>query len=404
MTQSPRSKRSRSTDRLRVALGCSAAIAVLTLIACSSGDAGPDARATEATASATTDARTAATPRAATYVKHAPGAIGLTLDSRGRLIYAEKDSGRIVRVARGRKTTLARIRVAGGGEAGLLGLAAGSGGKLWAYYTGSRAQCGSPTSGASSGGIRAHCVWRLRPSGGKLKADKLIFSAAHPSSAENHVGGALHFGPDGALYLGIGDLGENGDDTKGPGRAQDLSVPFGKILRLDPNRRNTGAKGNPTSCGNAANSAQRRISDRRIWACGLRNPFSFDWDTRGRLWVADVGDACDEINIVRAGVNYGWQPPRTDCAGSGAGRPVVKTSGTPSGVAVPKSPAAGSWRGYVFWGVYADSTLVRMNATSRRRARVGAGRNRTGWALMAGPRHLWMSDGQKISRIKLPGA
>lgn len=399
MTMTSASKRFRSTDRARLTLLLLATFSLLALIACADG---------EATGSGAADsgqlAEAAATVRASTYVRNAPGAIGLTLDDRGRLIYAEKDSGRIIRVARGKRTTLARLRVAGGGEAGLLGLASGPGGRLWAYYTSPSAGCPSPTGGASSGGIRAHCVWRLRPSGGKLKADRMVFSAAHPSSAENHVGGALHFGPDGQLYLGLGDLGENGDDTLGPGRAQDLSVPFGKILRLNPNASNDGAAGNPTTCGNASNSAQRKIHDGRIWACGLRNPFSFDWDTRGRLWVADVGDSCDEINIVRAGVNYGWAPPRTDCAGSGAGRPVVKTSGTPSGVAIPKTRAGGVWRGDVFYGVFADSTLLRMDPSSKRRSRVAAGRGRTGWALIAGGNYLWMSDGAKISRIRLPGA
>ncbi|MBI2692279.1 MAG: PQQ-dependent sugar dehydrogenase [Solirubrobacterales bacterium] len=55
--------------------------------------------------------------------------------------------------------------------------------------------------------------------------------------------------------------------------------------------------------------------DKRIYACGFRNPYSFDWDRSGRLWVADVGDKCDEINCVKDGVNFGWQPPRTDCEG-----------------------------------------------------------------------------------------
>lgn len=400
MTTNPASKRFRSTDRARAAAGVLlAAIAAVSLWACSSGNASQTAGG-----GGETQATTAATPKARTYVKNTNSAIGLTLDNRGRLIYAEKDAGRIIRVARGKKTTLARLSVAGGSEPGLLGLASDSHGNVWAYYTTSRAGCPNPTKGSSSSQIEAHCVWRFKPSGSKLKADKLIFSAGHPSSADNHVGGGLHIGPDGALYLGLGDLGENGDPDRGPGRAQNLGVPFGKILRLNPSATNKGAAGNPTTCGNAENSAQRTIADGRIWACGLRNPYSFDWDRSGRMWVADVGDSCDEMNIVKAGVNYGWEPPRTDCAGSGAGKPVLKLSGTPSGVAIPKSKQAASWRNDVFFGVFADQSLVRYDQSSKKQSRISTARGRTGWSLIASDRYLFMSNGSRISRIKLPGA
>ena len=139
-------------------------------------------------------------------------------------MYAEKDDGKIMRIARGKKTTLATLGVAGGGEPGLLGLAGDGSGNVFAYYTTSRGGCPNPTSASSGGEINAHCVWRFKPSGSRLKADKLVFSSGHPSDANNHVGGGLHFGPDGALYLGLGDLGENGDPDKGPGRAQRLSA------------------------------------------------------------------------------------------------------------------------------------------------------------------------------------
>lgn len=396
MTTTLKSKRSRSTDRARVVATLLAVTAATTLWACSGGSASSkDSNAAQIAAAKVT---------ARTYVNNAGNAIGLMVDNRGRLVYAEKDSGRIVRVAHGKRTTLARLRVASGGEPGLLGLAGDSRGYVWAYYTGPRAGCPSPTSGSAGGSIAAHCVWRFKPSGGRLKADKLIFSAGHPSDAENHVGGALHFGPDRALYLGIGDLGQNDDPSKGPSRAQSLSVPFGKILRLDPNATNKGAAGNPKTCGNADNSAKRPIDDGRIWACGLRNPFSFDWDRSGRLWVADVGDSCDELNVVRGGVNYGWEPPRTDCAGRGEGRPVLKLSGTPSGVAVPKSKQAGAWRGDVFFGIFANSSLRQYDLRSKRQTTISAARGRTGWALLATDRYLYMSNGQRISRIRYPGA
>jgi glucose/arabinose dehydrogenase len=386
----------RSIERGRAALGATLIVlAAVSLWACSSGSAKNSSAAPVATAA-----------KASNYVNGLSAALGLTFDTKGRLLFAEKDKGQIIRVANGKKTVLAKLAVAGGGEPGLLGLTTDKQGHAYAYYTTSASGCPDPTTGSSGDQVNAHCVWRFAPSGSKLKADKLIFSTNHPSTADNHVGGGLHIGPDGALYLGLGDLGENGDPTKGPSRAQSLSVPFGKILRLDPNATNKGAAGNPTTCGNADNSSQRKIEDDRIWACGLRNPFSFDWDRSKRLWVAEVGDGCDEIDQVKAGVNYGWQPGRTDCAGSGAGRPVLKLQGaqTPSGVAIPKSKQAGSWRNDVFYGVFADTSLKRYDISTKKLSTIAAGKNRTGWALASDDRYLYMSNGTKISRIKLPGA
>jgi glucose/arabinose dehydrogenase len=377
----------------------------LVLVACSSGDA--DSSQSSA-ASAGPAATISATPKArvSTVVSRGNNAVGLASGPNGRVIYAEKDSGRIISLNGRKRSTLGRVGVADpgpGGEAGLLGLAS-RGTRVWAYYIGPRENCADPA-GTSGGAIAAHCIWRLKLSGGKLTPDKLVFSAPHPSTAENHVGGGLRFGPDRALYLGLGDLGENYDSTLGPARAQDLSVPFGKILRLDPNQTDKGAAGNPTTCGNGDNSAQRKIVDGRIWACGLRNPFSFDWDSNKRMWIAEVGDGCDELNVGHAGVNYGWQPPRedSDCAGSGKGRPVLKMTDTPtpSGVAIPKSKSALAWRNQVFFGIFADQSLARYNPKTRGQARVRAANGRTGWSLLARGNAIWMSNGQKISKLTL---
>lgn len=376
-------------------------VAGMALWACAGGATKPDSGA----AAATTDtpvAEAAVSTSVRRFASNLDQAVGLAFDNRGRLLYAEKDTGRIVRVSSGKKTVLTRVQtVAGGGEAGLLGLAADGSGRVYAYYTGSRAGCPNPTQAAGGGGIEAHCIWRFKPSGGRLKSDRMIFSSNHPSEAENHVGGGLHFGPDGALYLGLGDLGENGDPDRGPGRAQSLSVPFGKILRLDPNATNRGASGNPSTCGNAENSSQRSISDGRIFACGLRNPYSFDWTSSKRLWSLDVGDSCDELNIVKAGVNYGWQPPRTDCAGNGDGRVIKKISGTPSGLAIPKSRAAGSWRNDIFYCLFIEGKLIRYDARTRRATELPKARGRCGYDLAAKGSSIYMSDGTNISVLRI---
>jgi glucose/arabinose dehydrogenase len=110
-------------------------------------------------------------------------------------------------------------------------------------------------------------------------------------SSTNHNGGALHFGPDGYLYVAVG---ENAVSTN----AQSLSNRLGKILRIE------GDGGIPT--GNPFPGAVG--VNRAIWAMGLRNPFTFAFDPgSGRMFINDVGaTAWEEINEGIAGANYGW--------------------------------------------------------------------------------------------------
>jgi uncharacterized repeat protein (TIGR03806 family) len=119
---------------------------------------------------------------------------------------------------------------------------------------------------------------------------------------ENHNGGNILFGPDGYLYFGLGDGGSGGDPQN---RSQNLTVVFGKMLRLDVD--NTGGKrygvpaDNPFASGPSGNLPE-------IFAWGLRNPWrwSFDKDT-GELWVGDVGqNLYEEIDKLQLGGNYGW--------------------------------------------------------------------------------------------------
>lgn len=127
----------------------------------------------------------------------------------------------------------------------------------------------------------------------------------------NHNGGDLHFGPDGYLYISLGDGGSGGD----PGnRAQSLGTLLGKILRLDvdvtPEQITAGTTylippDNPFISVSAALD--------EIWSYGLRNPWKFSFDrSTGDLWTADVGqNSIEEINKVDAsstgGENYGWK-------------------------------------------------------------------------------------------------
>lgn len=121
----------------------------------------------------------------------------------------------------------------------------------------------------------------------------------------NHNGGHLAFGPDGFLYIGLGDGGSAGDPQ---GNGQRLDTLLGKLLRIDP--RPDGNTPYRVPPGNPF--ASREGARPEIWAYGLRNPwrFSFDRET-GALWIGDVGqNAIEEIDAVEAsaggGQNYGW--------------------------------------------------------------------------------------------------
>jgi glucose/arabinose dehydrogenase len=119
----------------------------------------------------------------------------------------------------------------------------------------------------------------------------------------NHNGGMIAFGPDGLLYVGMGDGGGSGDTGN---RAQDGGTLLGKLLRLDvsPPAGYVIPADNPFVGGAPRDE---------IWALGLRNPWVFDFDTAtGDLWIADVGqDAWEEIDFAPAGEpggrNYGWR-------------------------------------------------------------------------------------------------
>lgn len=137
----------------------------------------------------------------------------------------------------------------------------------------------------------------------------------------NHNAGALNFGKDRKLYIALGDGGAADDQGPGhspKGNGQDLSNVLGKILRIDPLGNNSPnqqygipadnpfiAAGAPP-IGGAVGCADGACDE--IYAFGLRNPFRFSFDTAtGDMYAADVGqNDIEELNVVRAGGNYGW--------------------------------------------------------------------------------------------------
>ena len=129
----------------------------------------------------------------------------------------------------------------------------------------------------------------------------------HP--ALNHNGGTIAFGPDGKLYLAIGDGGTANDAGNGHlpgpgGNAQSLSVIMGKMIRIDPNGNNSANHQYGIPADNPFVNTPGAVKE--IYAYGLRNPYKFSFDGI-RLIEGDVGqNNVEEINLITTGGNYGW--------------------------------------------------------------------------------------------------
>ncbi len=121
----------------------------------------------------------------------------------------------------------------------------------------------------------------------------------------NHNGGTIAFGPDGYLYLPLGDGGGANDVDTGhapEGNGQNTSTLLGKILRIDVNNASA-AYGIPADNPFVGVAGYRP----EIWAFGFRNPWRISFDNEGRLFVSDAGqNLWEEVDIVTRGGNYGW--------------------------------------------------------------------------------------------------
>ncbi len=129
---------------------------------------------------------------------------------------------------------------------------------------------------------------------------RIVMEVDEPES--NHNGGQLQFGPDGYLYVGLGDGGGGGDKHGTIGNGQDLNTLLGKILRINVN-------GTPYSIPPDNPFVNKPGARPEIWAYGLRNPwrFSFDKNTK-MLFAGDVGqNKYEEVDIITKGGNYGWR-------------------------------------------------------------------------------------------------
>lgn len=220
-------------------------------------------------------------------------------DNTGRLFIVQQ--GGVIRITQGGSllpTPFLDITslVESGGEKGLLGLAFhpsySSNRKFYVNYTrrvATQLQTVIAEYQASAG----------NPNLADTSTARILLTFNQPF--DNHNGGQLAFGPDGFLYIGVGDGGSGGDPNN---NGQTKTVLLGKVLRIDVNSTSAGKQyaipgSNPFADGVGGAP--------EIFAWGFRNPWRFSFDS-SRLFVADVGEnAFEEIDLVEVGKNYGWR-------------------------------------------------------------------------------------------------
>ncbi len=268
-------------------------------------------------------------------------------------------------------------------ERGLLGLAFhpnyAANGRFFVFYNAPK-DADAPPEFDSESRVVEFRVSQSDPDRADSNSEIMLLDILKPQF--NHNGGQLAFGPDGYLYVSVGDGGGANDvdvgHTPDLGNAQDKTTLLGKILRIDVD-----------SGGLYAIPADNPFRDDpaalpEIWALGLRNPWRFSFDAGGeqRLFVGDAGqDIFEEVDIVESGENYGWnimegnhcftpvQPgsPPASCPGVDAdGNPLIdpiieyshlKENGEPFGVAVIggyvyRGSTFPGWSGHYVFGDY----------------------------------------------------
>jgi glucose/arabinose dehydrogenase len=286
----------------RLALPLAAALA-----ACSGSAGGPDAGAAPAPALALQDVVTGL--GAATDVAFLPD---------GRLLVTEKGGAFKVASPGGVAALAGTFDVDDGSEKGLLGVAvdpAFASTRRVFLYLSARQATDDDRNRVLSVRLRADGTVDPDP-----QTQQAIVRGLHGPA--NHDGGALAIGPDGKLYIGVGDSGFNSARPPEPPReptnhfASCLSNANGKILRVEldgriPTDNPLAATDLATACGapgDALSASVRAPPRKEIWAWGFRNPWRFWFDPRtGNLWVGDVGEVTyEEIDIARVGKHHGW--------------------------------------------------------------------------------------------------
>jgi len=226
----------------------------------------------------------------------------------------------------------------------------------------------------------------LAPDRRSLGQVKVIFRAMPTYDGDKHFGSRLAFGPDGMLYI---TLGERSDTPMRP-QAQQLDSHMGKILRISPD--GSVPKDNPFVGQSNARP--------EIWSRGHRNVQAAAFDAEGRLWEIEHGtNGGDELNLVEKGKNYGW--PVVAYGEEYSGQPiagaVTAREGTeqpvyywdpviaPSGAQFYTGDAFPAWKGNLFVGGMKDHKLVRLTLDNNR---------------VTGEEHLLADRGQRVRDVR----
>lgn len=236
----------------------------------------------------------------------------------GSVLLTGRDTAQVRRVTSAGATVVGTIpRVAPGGEGGLLGIThkPGDESTLFLYFT------------TSSGNEVATAHW----DGNAITDVRTILSGM--ARASTHNGGRIAFGPDGFLYVGVGDAAVRE-------RAQDRNSLNGKILRITTDGK--AAPGNPFGTP--------------VWSYGHRNVQGLAWDSQGRMYASEFGqDTWDELNRIEPGKNYGWPLAEGTSNDSRFTNPLVTwrpAEASPSGLAVIGDHAyVAGLRGQSVWDV-----------------------------------------------------
>ena len=236
-----------------------------------------------------------------------------------------RDTGQIMELTPGGDVREVAVvdGVSPGGEGGLLGLAARTQGEqhwIYAYFT------------ADDDNRIVRMPLGGSPGSLTLGENEVVLQGL--AKAGNHNGGRIAFGPDGMLYVTVGDAGN-------PDSAQDPDALNGKILRITP----TGdvPQDNP-------------VEGSEVWSLGHRNPQGLAWDSDGRMWASEFGqNTWDELNLIEPGSNYGWPVVEGQAGNADFVDPAYQWStdeASPSGITIVDDTLfMAALRGQKLWGI-----------------------------------------------------
>jgi glucose/arabinose dehydrogenase len=250
----------------------------------------------------------------------------------GDILFTEKNTGNVRKIVAGNvlPTPVFHVDVSTGGERGLLGLAIdpnyNANGFVYIFY--------SKSSGTENEVLRFTDV-------ANVGSSPTVIVPSLPASA-NHDGGRIEFGPDGKLYVSLGDVQD-------PANAQSNSSPAGKILRY--NSDGTIPGDNP-------------IPGNPLYTKGHRNCFGIAIDSSGVVFVSENGPGCDdEVNRLVPGGNYGWRPSQP-CGDTDPSyiQPLLRISNVvaPTGIAIGQ----GAYQESLLMASFNDSALTQIRLSA----------------------------------------